>query len=309
MHLSHDHNPPLQSHQIRCDHMGSAAICSPDRELQTATTHMCEFTRCVRAKTSPGPRDDVERPETADPNPGDEITHSPHDGLECTSTDHPNFDSRQTSSDDTFAHGLHIYVPIEDLHENLRNAESCLSYEPATSEFKEDWRYLVGWMLEFGEDSGLAPRTTCLAIKLLAGLVLGQDVSRSRLQLVAATCMFIASKYSEIDERVPKLEKFRSSITNTYTRDLFHKMEKGILDHFGWNVSLVTPCDFVDYYLAVSRQSIDGIRTGLVSTRRLGDVEKKLDDITIFYLSLCVAGGTVDSYSWFSNPLIAFCFS
>ncbi|CAN6554825.1 unnamed protein product [Malus baccata var. baccata] len=73
---------------------------------------------------------------------------------------------------------------------------------------------LVDWLVEVAEEYQLATDTLYLTVSYLDRYLSSYAVSRSKLQLLGVSCMFVASKYEEICP--PRVEDFCYVTDNTY---------------------------------------------------------------------------------------------
>jgi|Transcript_9787 cyclin B len=92
---------------------------------------------------------------------------------------------------------------LQDMYEYFRNEEVSTSVRPMYMEkqphINERMRsILVDWLVEVHLKFKLVPQTLYLAVNLIDRYLERKKVSRSKLQLVGVTSLFIASKYEEI---------------------------------------------------------------------------------------------------------------
>jgi len=74
---------------------------------------------------------------------------------------------------------------------------------------------LVNWLNEVVEDFHLSKHSLFLAIELVDRVLETQVISKSRLQLVGITCLFISVKYEEVS--VPPLQNFVEITNSSYS--------------------------------------------------------------------------------------------
>lgn len=86
---------------------------------------------------------------------------------------------------------------------------------------------LVDWLVEVAEEYKMKRETLCLAVNYVDRFLSVMSVFRSKLQLVGAAAMFIASKYEEIYP--PDVNEFVYITDDTYTKNQVLKMEQLIL--------------------------------------------------------------------------------
>ncbi|PWA25807.1 hypothetical protein CCH79_00001374 [Gambusia affinis] len=102
----------------------------------------------------------------------------------------------------------------------------------------------------------LCPVARHLAIYLLDLFMDRYDVTMQQLHMVSLSCLLLASKFEEREDRVPKLETLNSlgcmsSMNLVLTKQGLLHMELLLLETFSWNLYLPTAAHFIDYYLSV----------------------------------------------------------
>ena len=75
---------------------------------------------------------------------------------------------------------------------------------------------LVDWLQEVAEEYHLSLDTLALAIAYLDRFLSKMSVSRSKLQLLGTTCMYLAAKFEEIYP--PEIAEFVYITDDTYTK-------------------------------------------------------------------------------------------
>ncbi|ESW08718.1 hypothetical protein PHAVU_009G068900 [Phaseolus vulgaris] len=86
---------------------------------------------------------------------------------------------------------------------------------------------LVDWLVEVAEEYKLLPDTLHLSVSYIDRVLSVNPVTKSRLQLLGVSSMFIASKYEEIDP--PGAEDFCNITDNSYDKAEVVEMEADIL--------------------------------------------------------------------------------
>ncbi|KAI3501713.1 hypothetical protein L1887_29686 [Cichorium endivia] len=118
-----------------------------------------------------------------------------------------------------------------EVYNNLRTAElkwrhSVDFMKTVQQEITQEMRsILIDWLVEVGEEYGLASETFYLTVALIDHYLSKKSIGKRRLQLLGITCMLIASKYEEIS--APRVEEFCFITDSTYT-----KVENGTLEHY-----------------------------------------------------------------------------
>lgn len=90
-------------------------------------------------------------------------------------------------------------------------------YRPEPICFQINRLILVDWLVEVAEEYKMKRETLCLAVNYVDRFLSVMSVFRSKLQLVGAAAMFIASKYEEIYP--PDVNEFVYITDDTYTKN------------------------------------------------------------------------------------------
>ncbi|KAL9652881.1 hypothetical protein ABK040_010913 [Willaertia magna] len=106
---------------------------------------------------------------------------------------------------------------------------------------------LVDWMNEVSLVYRLLPETLYLAVNITDRALSKIRISRSKLQAVGVTALFIASKYCEISP--PELKDFVTIADDSYTKEEVLLIEKHILNAIDFELCVVHSYDFVEHFL------------------------------------------------------------
>ncbi|XP_078129651.1 cyclin-J isoform X2 [Sander vitreus] len=103
----------------------------------------------------------------------------------------------------------------------------------------------------------LCPAARHLAVYLLDLFMDRYDVTVQQLHMVSLSCLLLASKFEEREDRVPKLETLNSlgcmsSMNLVLTKQGLLHMELLLLETFQWNLYLPTAAHFIEYYLSIA---------------------------------------------------------
>ncbi|KAM6999785.1 cyclin-J-like protein isoform 1-T2 [Tautogolabrus adspersus] len=149
-----------------------------------------------------------------------------------------------------------------DIHQSLRIKELKLPAYRAHSPQIGMRRYFADLLAILSNRYQLCPTARHLAVYLLDLFMDHYDVAVKQLYVIALSCLLLASKFEEKEDRVPKLEQLNSlgfmcSLNLVLNKKDLIKMELLLLETFGWNLCMPTPAHFIDYYLHASVQEGD----------------------------------------------------
>nr|XP_004661113.1 cyclin-J-like protein [Jaculus jaculus] len=145
-----------------------------------------------------------------------------------------------------------------DVHCTLREKELKLPAFRAHSPLLKSRRFFVDILTLLSRHCQLCPTARHLAVYLLDHFMDQYNVTTSKqLYTVAISCLLLASKFEDREDRVPKLEQINSSrILSSHNFSLTKKellsAELLLLGAFGWDLCLPTSAHFLDYYLLAS---------------------------------------------------------
>ncbi|XP_061165183.1 G2/mitotic-specific cyclin-A-like [Saccostrea echinata] len=140
----------------------------------------------------------------------------------------------------------------KEIYSYLREAELKNRPKPGYMKKQQDITnsmrsILVDWMVEVSEEYKLHRETLFLAVNYIDRFLSQMSVQRSKLQLVGAASMFLASKYEEIYP--PDVGEFSYITDDTYTKKQVLRMESLVLKVLSFDVAVPTTNWFCDNLL------------------------------------------------------------
>lgn len=176
-----------------------------------------------------------------------------------------------------------------DIHQALRIKELKLPTYHGHSPQIGMRRYFADLLAVLSNRYQLCPTARHLAVYLLDLFMDHYDVAVRQLYVIALSCLLLASKFEEKEDRVPKLEQlntlgFMCSLNLALNKRDLIKMELLLLETFGWNLCMPTPAHFIDYYLHAAVQEGD-LHNGWPLTS-LSKTKAFMDKYTHYFLEV-----------------------
>ncbi|XP_077352429.1 cyclin-J [Festucalex cinctus] len=145
----------------------------------------------------------------------------------------------------------------KDIYQTLRNNEVKLPSYKGQSPQLSLRRYFADLIAIISNHFQLCPTARHLAVYLLDLFMDRYDVTVQQLHMVSLSCLLLASKFEEREDRVPKLETLNSlrcmsSMNLVLTKQALLHMELFLLESFQWNLYLPTAAHFIEYYLSIA---------------------------------------------------------
>ena len=110
-------------------------------------------------------------------------------------------------------------------------------------------RVVAEWMLDVCEYFTLHPTTTHAAICYLDRLQPHEKFSRFEWQMIAISCILMASKYNECEDHVPDLSTLEDITQQAISNETVLQYELWALKRMGWKLNARTPICFLCSYL------------------------------------------------------------
>jgi hypothetical protein len=114
---------------------------------------------------------------------------------------------------------------------------------------------LFDWVLQVQERFGLAHDTLHLAWIMIDRCLCVNEIKKDKLQLLGATCMFLATKYEEVS--IPHINDFIYLAASAFSkRDITH-MERTVFQTINFNMGFSYPVHFLRRYRYVLQNTGD----------------------------------------------------
>ena len=157
---------------------------------------------------------------------------------------------------------------------------------------------LIDWILEVHLKFKLRDETLFLTISILDKYLGTASIPIEKLQLLGATCMFIACKYEEIYP--PRIKNFIYLIANSHTKDELLLMEQAILKQLNFNICIPSSYLFLKRFMNSTNDNIKFFSQYLLELalfdRQLLQHKPSLLAASSLYIANEVIGGEYWSY-------------
>lgn len=102
----------------------------------------------------------------------------------------------------------------------------------------------MDWIYELGDKLKQSTLIIHIAIAYLDIAMYRHTFHKKQLQLVALTSLLIASKYDELDDKIPLIRDFQRATKSYYTESAIKQCELFLLQLFSWKLVIITPIHF-----------------------------------------------------------------
>jgi hypothetical protein len=195
---------------------------------------------------------------------------------------------------------MNIFLAHNNMHKKMRKKE-IVQHQKRTWRGRADAEYqqcrstVVDWIIQVGEACHLCNLTVHSAIGFMDNVLDLFPVASDKLQLVAIACILIAAKIEEQEENIPRIRTLSYHCGHAYTRQFILKMESVLLNYLKWEVIIITPLNFLEYYLQVAFHPSELASNPHITTYE--DTKSYLEHTAEFFVDLC------QHYSFFREYL------
>jgi hypothetical protein len=127
----------------------------------------------------------------------------------------------------------------------VKKIDYCASFQ---TELKPHMRKIVvDWMLEVCQDQQCQPQVFHLSLNYMDRFLSFKNLSKSSFQAMAAGCLLLASKFSEV--RPLTTEKLSLYTDSSVSSSELKEWEIKILNVLHWELTAVTTQDFLDHFM------------------------------------------------------------
>lgn len=138
---------------------------------------------------------------------------------------------------------------------------------------------IVQWLAGLNRRFNFYPETLALSIAILDKFLQTVKVRPKYLRCVGITCFYLAAKTCEEDEVIPATSELVEESECGRTVSEVLRMERVILDKFGWDLNIATPLDFLHIFHALILSKVPHLLDNwqhISSSRQLAMLTEKL---------------------------------
>jgi|MDTB01.1.fsa_nt_gb hypothetical protein len=209
---------------------------------------------------------------------------------------------------------LYILFPNQLNHNSNLHSQGCLDsmyaeqrdhqYASFGATYLKYRKVVAEWMVDVCEYFTLHQTTTHAAISYLDRLQPHEKFSRFEWQMIAISCILIASKYNECEDHVPDLATLEDITQQAITNETVLQYELWALKRMGWKLNARAPicflCSFMVKGLIFDSDVLLGSNTTL-SMREAGpgamrQVESQAEELARKYAGHCILDATFKSF-------------
>ncbi len=145
-------------------------------------------------------------------------------------------------------------IPLEyisDIWRSLKSSEDCIVCSPKFNQISQqtdvnfDMRaILIDWIIDVHKNYRLLPDTLFICVSIIDRYLSLREISRTKLQLLGTTALFISSKYEEVS--YPPITEFSKVTDNAYTKEDILDMENEIMGLLNFDITYPSPFRFFE---------------------------------------------------------------
>ncbi|KAL6049433.1 Cyclin N-terminal domain-containing protein [Balamuthia mandrillaris] len=181
-----------------------------------------------------------------------------------------------------------------ELYHEMQEKERRAARLSFSEEYMRARGVLVEWMTENGDKTlNLTSLTIHMAVTFMDRAISRQHFAASRLQLLAAACIFAAAKVEEQEQSVPSPTLLNRCCDDAYTEQLICKMELLLLQILDWELMVLTPRHFLEYFLEkgnVVDPSEDRMNDRTIPSEKVHLVQRYQRKYAEFFVDFCLHG-------------------
>ncbi|XP_002028449.2 G1/S-specific cyclin-D2 isoform X1 [Drosophila persimilis] len=138
---------------------------------------------------------------------------------------------------------LENVLKTEEKHQNIVDTYFITVQRDITPAMR---KIVAEWMMEVCAEENCQEEVVLLALNYMDRFLSTKSVRKTHLQILAAACLLLASKLREPSCRALSVELLVVYTDNSIYKDDLIKWELYVLSRLGWDLSSVTPLDFLD---------------------------------------------------------------
>ncbi|KAM2593161.1 hypothetical protein TB1_042353 [Malus domestica] len=106
----------------------------------------------------------------------------------------------------------------------------------------------ITWVLQRRTGLGFHPRTAYLCMTYFDRFISLRQIPVAMVRLLSVACLSLAAKMKE--QNIPSLSQYEVENPHFFEGKLIQKMELMVLGALEWNMNMITPFSFVDYFIS-----------------------------------------------------------
>lgn len=165
---------------------------------------------------------------------------------------------------------------------------------------------LIDWIIDAHFRLELSQETLYITITIIDTMLLKNDFSDEKLQLLAITALFIAGKYEEVS--IPTIETIKCLGEYKFCENTIYKAEKYVLYSLDYIIPAYCPLIFIRYLNRIDSYN-DTVRNAAKYLLELGNLHKELvpfcnfvKSVACYYLAKEIFGEKEFRMFWYYCP-------